>query len=267
MNWNLVGKTVKDRWRSTVIYAAALAAYTLMMTAIFPTFKNISGLEEIMEQYPEDLFRLFGGAEFDFTNFNNYITVEFLGLIFIVIVGAYVFTFARSMVAGEIKDGTMELLLSQPVERWQVLTSKGLVMVAGFTGLVLVVILSIIAFGSAFNVGVTYSSYLAFLPLAITMFIAIAGYSILLTVIVPRWGTMAAVGVTLAFYLLNFAAETVASISWLKYLSIFYYYNVNSVLSGGGVPVVNILVLAGLGLACFAVALYLFQRMDIKLPG
>lgn len=265
MNWNLVGKTISDRWKNTAVYAAGLALYTLMLTAIFPSFMKIEGINELIEQYPKEIFELFGGAEFDFTSFSNYISVEFLGLIIIIIIGAYVFTFGRSMVAGEMKDGTLELLLAQPVARWRVLSSKAAVMLAGIVGLTAVTVLAVLAFGSAFDVGVSYRGFLAYWPLAVAMFIAIAGYTILLTVIVPRWGTMAAVGVTLAFYLLNFATKMVGSIDFMKYFSIFHYYDPNTVLNTGGVPVVHILVLTGFGVACFLVGLFIFQRKDVIL--
>lgn len=265
MNWNLVKKTVSDRWRGTLVYGVGLAAWTLMLTAIFPSFKNMSGLNELIERYPENIYKLFGGAELDFTDFDNFITVEFLGLMIVIIVGAFVFTFARSIVAGELKEGTLELLLAQPVERWRVVVSKGAVMLAGIVGLVLVVIVSVFVFGSAFKVGVSYSGYLAYWPLGVCLFVAIGGYTTLLSILNPRRGVMAAVAVTLAFYLMNFVAETVGFLKVVKYFSIFHYYNPGEVLGSGSVPWLDMLFLAGLGVACFAAALWFFERKDIVL--
>ena len=265
MSWNLVRKTISDRWRGTVFYAAGIAAYVLMMAAIFPSIEKIERIQEIVDKYPENLFRFFGVEKIDMGNWNNYLTVEFLGLIVVIIIGAFVFSFARSITAGELKDGTLELLLAQPVERWKVLVSKGLVLVAGIVALVLTIVLSVYAFGSAFKVGVSYTGFLAYLPLASALFISIAGYSVLLTVILPNRGVMAAVGLTLAFYLVNFAASGSRSLDKLKYFTIFHYYDPVRTLESGTLAVRDTLVLLAAGLICLAAAVRVFQRKDIIL--
>lgn len=265
MNWNLALKTIRDRWKNTLFYAIGLAAYTLMITAIYPTFRNVPNIDEFLKNYPEDLMRLFGSGQFDFTNFNSYINIEFLGLMMVIIVGVFVFTFARSVTAGEMKDGTLELLITQPIQRWGVVATKSAVMLGGIVVLMVTIVLSIFAFGSMFDVGVSYSGFASFLPLAIALFLCIGGYSVLLEVIVPRGGIMAAVGLTIGLYLMNFIAETVNSIRWIRYLSIFHYYDPAKVLSKGTVPWLDILVLAGVGLASIVAAAYIFQHRDINL--
>ncbi len=266
MNWNLVRKTINDRWRGTAIYAGALAAYVLLMTAMFPSFEKMTGIQEMMESYPESMSRFFGVESIDITSFNNFMTMELFGLMFVIIVGAFVFSFARNMVAGELHDGTLELLLAQPVERWKILTSKGAVFLAGIVGIVLVTVLSVFAFGAAFGIDVSYSGYLAFLPVATALFISIAGYSILFSTALhrPRWVVMASVGVTLGLYMMQFAATTSPSLEKLGYFTIFHYYNPLKVLDSGSVPIWDVLMLLAVGAACFGASLWFFQRKDIS---
>lgn len=265
MNWNLALKTVRDRWKNTLFFGIGLAAYTLMITAIYPAFRDIPDIDKLLKNYPEQLLRLFGSSQFDLTNFNNYINIEFLGLMMVIIVGAYVFTFARSVTAGEIKDGTLELLVTQPVHRWEVVATKSVVMLGGIVTLMVTVVLSVFAFGFIFDVGVSYGGFASFLPLAIALFLCIGGYAVLLGVIVPKYGAMAAVGVTIALYLMNFAGESVKSISGIRYFSIFHYYNSLNVLTRGAVPWVDVLVLTCVGLACLVAASYIFQHRDLSL--
>jgi ABC-2 type transport system permease protein len=265
MNWNLALKTLNDRWKSTLFYGIGLAAYTLMITAIYPSFKNMPNVDEFLENYPEELLRFFGASEFDFTNFNSYINIEFLGLMLVIIVGVYVFAFARSVTAGEMKDGTLELLVTQPIERWEIVASKSAVMLAGIVALMVTVVLSIFAFGSMFGVGVSYSGFASFLPVAIALFLCIGCYAILLEVIMPRGGTMAAVGLTIGFYLINFIGRSVSSVSAIRYFSIFNYYDPSKVLAEGTVPWLDVLVLVGVGLACVAAGAYIFQHRDLNL--
>ena len=265
MNWNLVRKTISDHWRGTAIYAGALAAYVLLLTAMFPSFQKMTGVKEMLEQYPEGMARFFGVESIDITSFNNFMTMELLGFMFVIIAGAFVFSFARYMVAGEMSDGTLELLLAQPIQRWKMLTSKGAVLLAGIVGIVLATVLSVFAFGAVLGIDVSYSGYLAYLPVATALLVSIAGYSILFSTALhrPRWVVMASVGVTLGFYMMQFAATSSESLEKLGYFTIFHYYNPLKVLDSGSVPIVDVLVLLGVGAVCFAAAIYFFQRKDI----
>lgn len=265
MNANLARKTLGDRWKNSIFYGIGLVAYTFLLVSIFPSFQNFPQVEQFTENYPEELLRFFGSGELDFTQFGSYMNIEFLGLMMVIIMGAYVFTFARSITAGEVKEGTIELLVTQPVERWEIVATKSAVMLAGITALLTATVVSIMAFGSMFGIEMSYSGFASYLPLAIALFVCIAGYSLLLTVIIPKGGTMAAVGLTIAFYVLNFIGESVSSVSWVKFASIFHYYDVGGVLESGTVPWLDILVLAGVGAAALAASAYLFQHRDLTL--
>ncbi len=265
MNAKLAQKTFDDRWRITGVFGIGLVAYVFLITAIFPSIKKMPNIEQFTKSYPRELLKFFGSAKFDFTNFSSYITLEFLGLMMIIIVGAYVFVFARSVTAGEIKDGTLELLVTQPIQRWQIVITKSAVMLGGIVALLVSVILGVFAFGSAFKVGVAFGGFASYLPVAVALFLAIAGYSVLLSVVVPKGGIMASVGITIAFYLLNFIGESVGAVSWVRYLSIFHYYRPADVLGSGSVPWIDVLILAAIGVITLAGAAYLFQHRDLYL--
>jgi ABC-2 type transport system permease protein len=263
VNWNLIRKTIRDRGRGTSIYAGANALYVLLICAVFPTVKGIK--QEAMQNYPKSLSRFFGVQSLDLKSFNNYIVVQFLALIWVVIVAAFVISFARNMIAGELEEGTLELLLSQPIERWQVLTSEGATLLAGIVGIVVTTILSIIIFGSAFKVGLTFGGYFAFAVLATALFIAIAGYSFFFSAVFNehRRAVMAAAGLTLAFYLLHFAATYSGVMDKIDWFGIFHYYNAFAVVNGGGFPVKDVLVLLLFGAIGFGAALWVFRAKDI----
>lgn len=265
MNWNLFRKTVSDRWRGTSVYAGAIAAYVLLLAAVFPTFSKISGIKNFIDKYPKGLIKFFGVQRFDISSFNNYLTLEFLAVIWVVIMAAFIIAFARNMVAGELSDGTLELLLAQPIERWKVLTSEGLALLGGIICLVVVTVVSIFAFGVAFGVKLSYSGYAAFLPLAVALFAAIAGYSVLLSAALsdPRQVAMGAAGLTLVFYLVHFAGTYSKVFEKIDWFGIFHYYNPQKVLDSGSVPVRDILLLLAFAAVGFTTALWVFQRRDI----
>lgn len=266
MNLTLARKTVVDRLKGTVFFGIGLVAYMLLLVSIFPSFKNMPNMEELMDSYPEELLKFFGVESFNLADFNSYMSMEFFGMAMIVILGVYVFTFARSITAGEQRDGSMELLITQPVRRWQIVATKSLVLFAGIAALVLVIFLSIFLFGSVFDVGgLTYKGYLAFMLPCMALFTSIAGIATLFSVLFPRNGIALSVVLTLAMYLVNFMGTTVDSLSWTRYASIFNYYNAYEVISTAQLPWAHLLVLAAVGIGCFSAAAAVFEHRDLVL--
>lgn len=266
MNWNLIRKTISDRWRGTAVYAGGLLAYVLMLTALFPSVQKVGAFKKAyMKDLPEGLIKFFNLQKFDVTSFDSYMTIQFLGLLWVIVLAAFAISFARNMVAGEIQDGTLELLLAQPIARWKVMTSEGAVLLGGIIGLVATTVVSTFAFGAAFGVKLSYAGYLAFLPLGIALAAAIAGYSVLLSAVMkePRRVAMAAAGLTLFFYLIHFGGMYSRVLEKFDWFGIFHYYNPQKVLSSGGVPARDVLVLLAFAAVFFAAALLSFQRRDI----
>lgn len=266
MSWNLIKKTISDRWKGTAVFAAGLAAYVLFLCALFPTFSKALAIKKFLaKSYPQSLLKFFGVKTFDIASFNNYIVLELLTIIWVVIVGAFVIGFARYMIAGEMDEGTLELLLSQPIARWKVITSEGATLLAGIVGLVLTTVLSVFVFGVAFGFDVSQSGFLAFIPLGCAMFIAIAGYAIFFSAIIGegRRAMMASAILVFGFYLLHFAAGYSRVVEKIDYIGIFHYYDPLGVLDSGRVPVRDVLVLLAFGVAFFVAAVWVFRRKDV----
>lgn len=269
MNKNVFNKTVFERWRATLVYVIGILAYMLMLTAVYPTFrKMLTAKSELLKNYPKGLLQFFGVKSIDASSFSNYITLELLGFIWVIIMAAFVIAFARQMIAGELSDGTLELLMAQPVPRWKILTSEGLALLAGIVVLVVATVAGIFAFGSAFasSAGINYAGYAAFLLVGISLCAAMAGYSVLFSVLLddPRRAVMASVGLTLFFYLVHFAASYSTIIAKVDWFGIFHYYSPMTVIDSGTVPVKSVLLLLVFAAVGFGAAIWAFERKDIK---
>jgi ABC-2 type transport system permease protein len=73
----------------------------------------------------------------------------------------------------------------------------------------------------------------------------------------------AAVGAVVGWFFLNFIALLIDGLSGLRYLSPFHYFRPGEVLSGES-PMVDVVVLAGLGLVALAAAIWSFRRRDLS---
>ncbi len=263
MTRSLVLKTVRERWRMAAIFAGVIVGYALLLAAIYPSIGKMK--VDYAKQIPKALARFFGASTFNINTFNSYVSLQFLSLMWVILVAAFVIAMARRMVAGELKDGTLEFLLSQPVQRWKLLSVQAGLLLAAIVGFVLVTMGSIVACAALFGVGTTYGGYAALMLPACALFIAIAGYSILFSAIFrdPGPAAMAAAGLTLFFYLMNFAASYWKSIEFLGWASIFKYYQPLNVIQNATVSARDVLIPILFGLACFAGALWVFQRRDV----
>lgn len=267
MNVHVLRKNLSDRWAGTLVYALGIIGYVLMLTAVYPTFKKtLTTKSALLKNYPKGILQFFGVKSINAASFSNYITVELVGFIWIIIMAAFVIAWTRAMISGEIRDGTMELLLAQPVERWEVLVSEGTGLLGGILAVTLATVLGIVAFGSAFGGKVAYAGFAAFVPLGVCIALAIAGYSLLFSALLddPRRAAMASAGLTLFFYVLHFVSQYSKVVAKIDWFGIFHYYNPLAVLDSGGVPVKSILLLLAFAVVGFGLAGWVFQHKDIK---
>jgi ABC-2 type transport system permease protein len=269
MNKNIFRKTVSERLRPTIAYCVGILAYMLMLTAVYPTYKKMmSKNAALLKNYPKGVLQLFGVKSINAASFSNYMTLELFGFIWIIILAAFVIAFTRNMVSGELHEGTLELLMAQPVARWKILTSEGVALLLGIVSFVTVTIVGILALGSAFASGspVSYAGFASFLPVGICMALAIGGYSALFSVLIddPRLVIMASAALTLFFYIMHFVGIYSKVVSKIDWFGIFHYWDPTGVIASGSVPWKSVLILLAFAAVGFALAIFAFQRKDIK---
>lgn len=109
---NLLLSELRDRRGAMIGWSIGLGALALLVLLIFPSFSDaFAGLE-----LPE-FYQAFGDFS-DFSSLEGFFSAEFsiwLPLIF----GIYAISAGTGTLAGEEEDGTLEILLAQPMPRWQ----------------------------------------------------------------------------------------------------------------------------------------------------
>ncbi|HET6498668.1 MAG TPA: ABC transporter permease subunit, partial [Coriobacteriia bacterium] len=106
-------------------FSFGIAVYGWLMVAFFPLIEeNVEYLQAIESILTEEMMALFGREGLGFGTLGGFLALEYLGLIWVFIVGAAVITFAAGALGGAVDDGTMELTLSQPASRTQVVLTR-----------------------------------------------------------------------------------------------------------------------------------------------
>jgi ABC-2 type transport system permease protein len=253
----IVRKTLRDlRWQ-VVGWGLGLAGLAAMLVLLYPA---------IAEQFEGVEIENVGfGAVDDLSDPRQFFQVEFftwspvLMTVFAIIVGG-------ALLAGEEGAGTLELLLSQPLARRALFVGK-------LAGVAMAALAILLIAGVGFLLtapfvdlkGEVAVGELAVAPLSQLTFVWFAlSATVLAATLTPTRGRAAALMTAAAFvaYALNITADLVESLSWLHYLTPYYYSDAQRVLTEGTVWWHQAGLLAA-ALACAALALVAFEGREI----
>jgi beta-exotoxin I transport system permease protein len=256
----LVIHTTRLRARGVLIWGAALGLYSAALVASFTTFSgSAEQMNQLLEAYPKGMLEAFGIT--DLADVENYMNSQVfllapLALAFFPILAA------AGTIAGAEERGTIDVLLGNPIPRWQLVVGS-FVSIA----LSLLAILAIVGALTQITAALmdvdlapksTAAAVLNMWPLCL-LFGAVA---MLCSAVFHRRAIAIAVPAFLLFamYLLNTLGRVSEDLEDLQPLSAFYYYG--SAIEDG----IDWTNFAGLTLAALALvllAVLAFRRRDI----
>lgn len=271
MSRALFSTTLKLSQWAIVAWGVLLILYGLIILLLYPALQESAGpaLEDYLRSLPEGLLNAMGLTQEVLDNMlagegvslGGFLGTEYLSW-WPVIAGIYAFMFGSGAVAREADRGTMELLLSHPISRVQVVTSKflaflaiaGLLVIATVAGIALGVLLVSESLDLARVFLVTVQGGMAV--------VSIAAYSLLISCITldPRKAMALAGGIMAVQYIVSLLGPLLDSFAWVQKLSLFYYYRPLEILIQGQFAVESVLVYLGITVVFFAAALVVFQR-------
>ena len=257
---NLLKHEVKVRWLATLGWGIALALFGTTYITIFPQVE-----QQIKSIANWEVYQAMGFDMGTFEGFLGSTVVLFIPLVLAI----YVITNSTHTLAGEEDEGTLELLLAMPLERWQIVSVKALAL-----GLSTFLILALVG---AWN-GWVLSRMKAVVEVDISawqLFVAVIN-AWPLTLLVGMIGlflgawlpTQRAASISLTvFYLVSYFTENfashVASLAALRPFSIFSYFDTSTRVFQEGVQAIDVLILLGMAAVFLALALFSFQRRNV----
>ncbi len=264
---NVFLKTLRDQRRGLLWWSAGLALLTGLMVAIYPSISGIEDLDKVVEAYPEELMALFGATDLpSITSPAGYLNAELFGFMVPFLFIIFAVAQGSGAIAGEERTGTLEILLSEPIPRGQLILEKFAALVAA-TVILAVVFYAVLAAGSlAVNMEISLLR-LAEMTISVTL-LGLTFGALAFAVGGAIGGRGRSIGVAAAAvaasYVLNTLSIIVDFMEPTRWLSPFYYYN-------GATPLVNglnpfhALILLAVMLALAATAYLGFQRRDLRL--
>ena len=230
---SIIRQKFKEQFVSIIYYFIGLLAYAWMIIALFPYIENVKSA--YLQQLPESFIKFFGGDALSIGKFEGFISIEFLGLFFILIVSFFVASSAGSTIAGAIEKKTMDFQLSQPISRTRLVISESFVTMIYTALLVFATALAILVLCKLYNTPISSIGLLAFAVTATALLWSIYGIAIFLSAILKSKITVAAaiVSLTMGFYVLSAMTTIIDKFSKFAKYSLFNDYVPQKLLETG----------------------------------
>ena len=250
---------LRERRRSLLSWGLPIGLWSAFVVAIYPSVED--ALAKAISSYPEALKQAFGIGEL--TSVEQYLNAEMLSLIVPLAVGYLAVRAVASGLSGAAESGRLDVLLSAPVSRRQLVAASFLATAIELAAVLLVsvaiALLASLLSGAGLSCGLAFAGYANVWPLAL-LFAAlgvVATSRSLHTAVVT--GSVA--GVLVAMYVADLIGRLDTGLDWVRYGSVFRYYG-RAVEDG-----IDPLAFVGVTVVAFAVAALgalLFERRDIS---
>lgn len=268
---NYYFKELRKNWIIGIAPAILLGLLAILMALIWPEFEEyIIDLEELLQA---DLYQAIlssGALELGFDSFEGFLGMEFSFFIvfFIIAIGV---TQGASIVTREVDRHTIDIVLSFPIPRWQLLLEKYAVantytlLFPIIMGLLTTLGVMLAGFADKVDLVALWSGY------AMTWFLLYTAMaiSLLCGTIFLRSGRsyMISGGILIIFLFMDRFGGLVETTRWMKDYSLFNYLEfssvMNEVMNHSRIPIIEVVGVFGLGTLCLLAALIIFQQREI----
>jgi ABC-2 type transport system permease protein len=259
----LLRKTLRDQRRALVAWGIGLASVAVMYSAFYPSVRDSApDLQRYLEKLPEAFKDLIGG---DFTSPAGYLRSETFSTLGLILFLVFAIGAGARAIAGEEEGRTLDLLLSTPIQRRQVLLDKWISMALTTLGLAVVLGLTIALIGPVFELRVPVVDLASACLMLCLLGVAFGTVALAVGCFTGRRALANGVtgGVATVAYVLNVLAPAVDALAPLRPLSPFRWYLEPDPLIDG-IATVNVVVLAAITAVACGAAWLSFERRDLR---
>jgi ABC-2 type transport system permease protein len=192
----LVVGPFRASWRAGAGWTIAFVLLVVSTVAFWPAFKGSTALDAAFQVLPKGVLDAFGLQ--DFASPAGYLRGGLYEVIVPLMFAAAGVLFANSATAGEEDAGRLELLLSQPINRWAFLAGRSLAILGWIIALAIVVLVAQLLSDAAFDLEIAGSSIVSTIALCGLLGAFYAGLAIAIAGILARPGLVLSIGLGLS---------------------------------------------------------------------
>lgn len=258
-------KTLRDLRRAVLGWSIGLAALVLVESAVWPSFRDMPDIEDLMAQYPDYMKDLFDIESM--TSGLGFLNAELFTLLLPALFVIYAIGRGARLVAGEEDVGTLDTLLVTPISSSRVMLDKALALLTSV--LALGAALWVVTLGASLTIGMGIDAGEAATGALAQVLLGAEYGALALTVGAATGRRSLAIGapaaLAVAAYVLHALALLVPEIEPWQELSPFHQALAEGPLGAGLPPTFGWLVVGTVVVT--AAGCRLLDRRDIAAPG
>jgi ABC-2 type transport system permease protein len=250
-----------------IFWGVGIGLLALLQIISIPSVDGMKATADAIAKMPPFIVQLIGGGDVTFlASPEGYLNNQYFAIV-LVIFGVYAMIVGLNITANEETKGIMDLLLSLPVSRRQLVLEKFLAYCVLVTAVVAISTI-IIYLGLAMTpaVSIPFSTLLAASVNIIPGTLTMLAFTAFVAAIVRRRGQATAIAVVflIGSYFVDVLGRTVSTsfLNTLRVISFYAYYDSTGVVQHG-LSLGNIGVLLAAAAVLIAGALWAFQRRDV----
>jgi ABC-2 type transport system permease protein len=258
-------KTIRDQRRGLVGWSIGLVAMAAYTVGLYPTVReNAADFAKVFERVPQGLRAVLAGNISEFDSPEGYLSAQFFTLMVPLLFTIFAIRAGSSAIAGEERDGTMDLLLSAPIRRRRLVAEKAAAMLVATTTVGLAFWGAMVVGSAAVGMDISPLRLGAATGSAVLLALAFGSLALAIGAGTGERGpaVAGATAVAVATYLINSLSRLVDALEPWRLVSPFYYYGASEPLRKGLDPL-HAGTLATLIVTLPVVAALLFDRRDV----
>lgn len=256
----LIWQELKFRRNAIIGWGLGLCFFPIVYIGIYPSVaEEMAGLADL------EIYQAMGMTLGTFADWIGSILVLFMPLI----ASIYAIINGTGTLAGEEEDGRLEMMVTLPLPRWQVVVAKAIALtVATFIMFLIVSLVSVVVFQAIegqIETDLVAIDVVTAIISAWPLVFALGMTSIFLAAFSAsrRAAAMIATAILIVSYFGNNLANSTSALEPFEPFFLFTYLDSSGRAVAEGQQPADVLVLLGVGLVAFVLALFFFERRNL----
>lgn len=266
MNSTLFKATAKANWIILLVITLVILMYTTISITMFDP-DNIEKMNAMLDMVPEGMLKAMGFENLG-TDLTNYLSNYLYGFIFIMFPMIYCIIVSNKLIAKHVDSGSMAYLLTTPNSRVTIAATQALFLISGLAIIFTVNIIAAVTISESMFKGLLdIGKFLSLNWITYLVLTVIAGIGFLSSCIFNDTKNSLAfgAGIPIGFFVIKMISEISTELEWLKYLSIYSFIDVDTILENSQYVTFSSLFLIILIIALYFTAIIIFNRRSLSI--
>lgn len=257
-------QTVKDYWKPTIILTLLFSGMAALYAGMFPAFEEM--MVEMGESGALDPFAFIPGYE-DMASYVGFLNIEMYQIFWVLILGIIIGFLAASTISKEIESKTIDILMSNPVSRKQIIIEKFLgllpmVLIINFVAMITIMLITI-GIGEELNFWHLTLTHLISLP----YFFSIVAIGLFISTLFDEKmkASIVMMAFVVAMFIFDSIAEMIPDYETLGLISLKHYFKPYDALKLGEIDAMGNIILIIVTIIALIAAMLYFEWKDITL--